>query len=160
VEEFIDGVLIGITRYYKNGLPEIEEHRANGKRTGLYKEWYDDGTIKLEENYQAGVQQGQQTKHTTTGAIDQVRFYERGKAMTAAKKQGLLSNLLKTSCWDGGGSRVKQKTIQLTNPAQKMYLFFSWDGELVAKRTFENGVLIDEWGDPGVQWEDEAEMYR
>lgn len=70
------------------------------------------------------------------------------------------SFLLNEWFYDHDKKITKQKAIKLPKPNQKMYLFHSVDGDVIAKRTFENGVLIDKWNDINIPWEDESEMFK
>lgn len=45
-------------RYYKSGVAEVKGTMKNGKREGLWKSWYEDGSLWSETNFANGKKNG------------------------------------------------------------------------------------------------------
>lgn len=58
-----------VTKYYKNGIKEIEANFADGIFNADYKNYYDNGTLKLSTNYLNGKKNGIEKTYFKNGKI-------------------------------------------------------------------------------------------
>ena len=88
-----------IKTWYEDGTLEKEYDVADGKNSGVAKEWYNDGTLKWEwnYNYKNGKQHGLSKKWYEDGTLKEESNYEDG-AMNGVSKGWYKSGKLKYEC--------------------------------------------------------------
>ncbi len=105
------------------------------RKEGLYKEYYEDGTIKREEHYKNGKLDGVQKDFDESGVLRQeisfVNGIEEGK-QTSYDEQGKIS---------------RQWTNHNGKRDSVYYGYFS-DGTIAETRNYKDGVLLDAQGGP------------
>ena len=127
-------------------------------KDGKYVEWYNDGTKRLEQNFENGKLQGEAIFHQS---IDSICFnnYKNGKldgtCILKNSKGTLLSKYqYKNGDLDGqqeynySNGKLMLKAIYNKNIPSKKWFYFNDKGESIGTFTFKNGVcqeLIGTW---------------
>lgn len=83
--------------YYKNGVMEMRGVMKNGKREGLWKSWYEDGSPWSETTFEDGIKNGK----TTTWYDNEQKRYE--GYYTNDKESGTWT------FWDESGKEQQRK---------------------------------------------------
>jgi len=84
-------------KHHKNGVVHIRGMMKNGKRTGLWKSWYEDGTPWSETTFKDGIKTGKT-----------ITWYENGKK----RYEGFYTNNIasgKWIYWDDKGNIIEPK---------------------------------------------------
>jgi antitoxin component YwqK of YwqJK toxin-antitoxin module len=91
-------VLVKETTYYQSGKKKIEGNFKNGKREGLWRAWFPDGTLWSEGEYREGEEMGLKTVYYENGN----KFFS-GKIQNGKRKG-------EWSFWDKEGKLLKKIT--------------------------------------------------
>ncbi|MBN3035799.1 MAG: hypothetical protein JW861_09450 [Bacteroidales bacterium] len=83
-------------QFYEDGTPRLEGNYENGQRTGRWIYWYPNGNKWSEANYKAGVDHGTKTVWHESGQ----KYYE--GEMTEGKRSGIWR------FWDEQGNLTKE----------------------------------------------------
>ncbi len=71
-------VLVKETRFFYNGEKDAEGALVNHERNGLWKQWYENGTLWIEESYSDGVKNGDFTVYYPNGEKNYSGSYDLG----------------------------------------------------------------------------------
>jgi antitoxin component YwqK of YwqJK toxin-antitoxin module len=79
--EYIDGILQVVYKYHNDFLIDrefINQTDKKGLRQGVWREYYDNDNIRMEENYKNGVLNGYYREYSQSGKLLVSKFYENG----------------------------------------------------------------------------------
>jgi uncharacterized protein len=71
-------VLVKETRFFSNGEKDSEGAIKNNDRHGIWKQWYENGELWVEESYSEGVKNGEFTVYYPSGKKNYSGTYEYG----------------------------------------------------------------------------------
>lgn len=71
-------VLVKETRFFYNGEKDSEGGLINNERSGVWKQWYENGELWIEESYSAGQKHGEFTVYYPSGKKNYSGSYEFG----------------------------------------------------------------------------------
>ena len=97
------GEKIGLHKeWFKNGRLNFEQNYQNGKLNGLYKSWYENGQIKYEGNFKDGEKDGLIHEWYENGQLQYKMNYKNGKYDGKLEKWYENGQLLYEQIWENG----------------------------------------------------------
>lgn len=154
--EYIDGLEHGISREYtENGrLIKISEYRRGflvneefinrydpqGRKNGVWKEFYENGNLKTEITYRNDLKNGYQKEYDIEGKLLKVEKYINGDIVLDAKE--VASYEIRYDYYPDGS--VKVMGSYLDNVAQGVRKEFGPDGSIVKSYILSEGFVVGE----------------
>jgi len=126
---FKDGIWDGPSvTYYENGNIRLNENYVKGERDGYYEESYYTGQVKEQGSYIYGKKDGPFFRYHENGLLSSKAFFVNGE------KDGLYEE------YRLDGSRVAQELRENGNYYQNSY--YHLNGNLATQNTLENGIRV------------------
>jgi uncharacterized protein len=137
------GEIIGI-RVYQNGILTQQEaiNRKNGRgeRIGLWKEFYEDRTVKLEGRYSGGKKNGYWKEYSPKSKLVQTYKYLNGELVENAEE---LTNLdIKQQYYPGSDGKVSFRGSYRKGLAQGTHLWYDKNGQIDSSKIYTKGKLV------------------
>ncbi len=138
-----DTLIITLYEYRNDFLINVEKinrYNKNGQKTGVWKEFYPNNTIKTEKNYKNGKLNGYCKYFDKNGKLIKIDLYENGKLVTANvdEKTDIKEE---TEYYPSG--KPKAKGGYLNGKPIGLHKEYSADGKIIkAKYYNENGTLV------------------
>ncbi|MEZ4720883.1 MAG: hypothetical protein R2813_03280 [Flavobacteriales bacterium] len=133
-------------RVYKNGILTRQEsiNRLNeeGEKEGVWKEFYDDRTVKSEGKYRSGERDGYWKEYTKKGELMETTKFDKGEMIKDAEE---LSNLdVKEIYYQEGEEEGKLKFRGTFREGKKhgTHIWFTTTGEIDSTKVYKNDVLV------------------
>lgn len=86
-----EGKPVEMRKWHPNGKPMAEGQFVNGHRSGEWKDWYENGTLKEISHFKDGGLHGERRFYDTKGKLVRTMRYEHGFPAEGAIPKGLLS---------------------------------------------------------------------
>lgn len=139
------GEIITITTY-KNGIfikqEKVNRKNAKGEREGLWKEFYEDRTIKSEGRYSADRKEGYWKEYSQKGMLEVTYKFNKGKLITNAEE---LANLeVRESYYRDSDGKIKFRGTYREGKAHGTHIWYALNGEIDSVKIFRNGIRTAE----------------
>ena len=120
--------------YYNSGKPReiVEVDKETGKPDGSYKEFYENGNLKVEGNFKEGKQHGSYKKYYSNGEIH----------IKGSYKDGKLDGVRKTYYENG---ELEEKEKYKMGKRDGSYKKYDKEGQLRIEASFVNDNLTDDY---------------
>ncbi|MHC0443881.1 hypothetical protein ACWA1F_00635 [Flavobacterium sp. 3-218] len=113
-----------VIKEYKNGvLYKLYTLDDNDEYNGVYKEFYNNGNVKVIHNFQNGVLIDSSTSYNTDSSLLDIRFYN--------KKDTVFCKTFKNNTLESSGEAFKTRKIGYWN-------YYNEDGRIIKKQQFIN----------------------
>lgn len=127
------------TEYYENGQIEIEENYENEKRVGERKIWYPNGVLTSKKFFVNDSLDGKLERYYPSGQLEEVGFFQRGKPYNVHRRFHDTTNIsdLKYQWienFDKIKDSLKREYKRITISLEQIY---NSDGENIAHRSFD-----------------------
>jgi antitoxin component YwqK of YwqJK toxin-antitoxin module len=153
-----DGRIITITNYSKGfskSVEKINRKDKQGRKQGIWKTFYKNGKLKVEERYKNDLLNGYRKEYNVNGKLEKAVLYVNGEIQD--NEENIADFDIGNTYYDDG--TVKSTTIY--NKAGKkdgVSTSYDSDGKITATEIYKNGVLlskgvIDEEGLYQGMWE-------
>jgi antitoxin component YwqK of YwqJK toxin-antitoxin module len=137
-----DGKITSIVEY-KNGIvyqrEDINQRDTSGKKQGVWKEFYDNETVKSEGRFVDNVRVGYWKEYNKKGLLVNTNKYEGGELVTDAEELDLLD--IRKRFHENG----EVKSICNYNEAgnkQGICRYFNDTGEVIKAEVYKDGILM------------------
>ena len=129
---------------YENGILTrnqiVNRKNRDGKREGLWKEFYDDRIVKLEGRYRKGKRTGYWKEYSPKGQLVNTRKYDNGELVNDAKE---LTNLdIKQEFFPDSDGLVRYRGSYRKGLAEGTHIWYNEDGRIDSSKIFKEGKLI------------------
>ena len=121
-----------LTEYYPNKGKKFEVPYIDGIPTGIYKEWFGNGILKLEGNYnERGREEGLYKQYYEDGSVDIVGYYKDGVA---------------DSVWCGyyRNGKLAKYSFYKNGMKEGEWKYWTPKGELYGIELYEKDVMIQD----------------
>ena len=144
--EFNDkGDIITITTY-KNGIfikqEKINRKDSNGDKEGLWKEFFDDRTVKSEGRYSNDRKNGYWKEYSKKGMLQITHKYEKGKMITDAEE--LVDLEVRERFYPDSDGKIQFRGTYREGRSYGTHIWYAISGEIDSVKVFRNDVKIAE----------------
>ncbi len=136
-----DGNIISILNYDMGLIIENEDINRkdrDGKKHGIWKEFYKNGKIKREENYFHGIIDGMVKEFNKDGGIEKINVYSDGKE----EKQKINLKIKRSTLIDKNGN--KMVGVVFNGKKNGLFKVFGKNNEIVNYMYYNNDTLLSE----------------
>ena len=133
--------IITITKYNMgiiNNKEEINRRDRDGKKHGTWKEFYETGKLKKEENYFHGVIDGLIKKYNKKGGIENIQVYKEG----IEEKQKIKLNIELSKLNDDKGNILVGVVYE--NKKNGLFKVYNSNQEIINYKFYKNDTLLRE----------------
>lgn len=139
------GEIISITRY-KNGIfikkQRINRRNEEGKKEGLWKEFYEDRSVKAEGKYNNGRKDGYWKEYAVSGDLEVTYKFDKGQMITDAEE---LANLeIKELYYPDSDGKIKFRGTYREGQAFGTHIWYAITGEIDSVKVYRNDILTAE----------------
>lgn len=131
-----DSNIISITRYRNNQIvlhEDINRYNKKNEKTGLWKEFYDNGTLKEEKYYNEGKLDGLYKFYNKNGYLINTVYYEKGEIVEKSEEFDIEIDIKEDYDENGNlfflGSYLNQKPIGV-------HRYFDKNGEVMKSKAY------------------------
>lgn len=144
--EFNDKGDIITIRTYQNGIltrqENINRKSAGKEKNGLWKEFYDDRTVKSEGRFKNGERDGYWKEYSSKGLLLGVTKYKDGRLITDAEE---ISDLeVKELYYPDSDGQLKFRGTYRKGMAHGTHIWYNISGEIDSAKVYRNDNLIAE----------------
>lgn len=137
------GEIITITEY-QNGIfvrqEKINRKDKNGDKQGLWKEFYDDRTVKSEGRYQDNLKHGYWKDYSVKGMLIGTYKYDKGQLVTDAEELADLE--VKEKFYPDSDGQIRFRGTYRDGKAHGTHIWFAEDGSIDSTKIFKNAYLV------------------
>jgi antitoxin component YwqK of YwqJK toxin-antitoxin module len=152
-----DGRLIGKVLYSNGFIKKRESFNSvdiNQKKQGIWKEFYNDSTVKFSGNYRNGIKDGYFKYYSKEGKLDSIEKYRNGILQEKPKELSVYE--IRTDYYEDGS--IKVIGSYRANIAEGIRREYSRDGKILDSYIMHQGIIvghgiIDESGHKQGDWE-------
>lgn len=160
IEYDYSGKIITIKKYNKGSITErekINRYNDRNEKDGIWKEFYDNIKVKIEENYKDGLLNGYHKEYDLQGKLMLTLLYENGKLIneTLIDEKPLIVKEVKDS-----SGNVIESGPYMENIAVGLHKKFDRQGNIISSSIYNNnGTLlssgiVDKEGKREGEWKD------
>lgn len=138
------GNVITLVNYKKGFITDrelINRHDNNGKKHGIWKYFYEDGTVRMEGNYKHGAEHGYFKEYDRGGNLLSTSKYAEGVKQEDVAELARLE--VRKDYYPGGGIRISA-TYNKEGKPEGVRREYAPDGSIERSYIFRNGILIGE----------------
>jgi len=144
--EFNDkGDIITITTY-KNGIfikqEKINRKDAKGDKEGLWKEFYEDRTVRSEGRYSNDRRNGYWKEYSKKGMLQVTYKFDKGKMITDAEELADLE--VREKFYPDSDGKIRFRGTYREGVAHGTHIWYALAGEIDSVKVFRNGLRLAE----------------
>lgn len=131
---------------YENGIlinqDFINRKNKDGEKQGVWKEFYEDRTVKTEGRYEDSKKQGYWKEYAPNGELIQTLKYHKGELISDAEE---LSNLdIKQEFYTNSDGKVRFRGSYRKGLAEGTHIWYNIEGNIDSTKQFKQGKLVGE----------------
>ena len=137
------GEIITITEY-QNGIfvkqEKINRKDKGGNKQGLWKEFYEDRTVKNEGRYQDNLKHGYWKEYSSKGALIETKKYDRGQPVADAEELADLE--VDEKFYPDSDGQIRFRGTYRKGKPHGTHIWFAEDGGIDSAKIFKNSHLV------------------